>query len=903
MIRVSYLIKITKNHQYLFKAINKRSSSSSLKDLLKKIEQRNATTAQKTSVTNPFSYVKPTSSSTNSPPVESVAATETTKAKSNVLNTTFSSLLSSKSKDNSTSKQQTKNTFDFKTLKQNNTSSTAKTNETASIPEKGSIREALRSADELKKLELGRRRAHVPHKSPEISEAFDEEESRIANKGEIRGSPSDIRKQVLRSVANQVDPDDDVDDDGDYDDDDGVVNMSVRLGGAGAVSIGVEEQTSGEKRNARKKDHLRRTRQAFQNKTGSTNSVSESGRRKRSKPQKNRRERESDVDLDEDDFGSPEEQADRRDAVNLMQNAMKRSSKKKKKRVRPVFDMNMLDMEEVSDTAVNKTQTFTISELKALAEAKLQGQNTYITSQMGVNEDRANTNAGKPQPVPTKAPASTTTVIKSVLIPSDGLLLRELAGRMSMRLQTLREKLALMGESIDPQTEGNTKIDPDVVELIVLELGFSATRLKLLADKVEKFRDDRPRISRAPVVTIMGHVDHGKTTLLDYLRSANVAADEAGGITQKLSAFSVELKRTVNTSPVATENSPLGNSRVVFLDTPGHAAFSTMRQSGASTTDVAVLVVAIDDGVRPQTIEALKAAKAASCTIIVALNKIDKIPRSDRAAARGKVLSRLSEHGLVAEEFGGDAMVVEISARSGEGVDMLIETLALQTDVLDLTAPVSGLAEATVLDACFEKGRGVVANLIVRSGTLNVGDIVVAGPAFGKVKGMYSDGGSMLKKAGPSTPLVLTGLRGMPEPGQRLQVVDSEQRAKQITDRRIRVLELRKVHKRSEAAQLVSDSEEASLSNVKVLLKADSPSTADALEKVVSDLARRSKEVTVEVVGASVGDITQSDLEVLGSIKDAETCVLAFNVGVADSSTRNMAKELNIRISRNTVCY
>jgi len=399
----------------------------------------------------------------------------------------------------------------------------------------------------------------------------------------------------------------------------------------------------------------------------------------------------------------------------------------------------------------------------------------------------------------------------------------------------------------------------------------------------------------------MGHVDHGKTTLLDYLRSANVAADEAGGITQKLSAFSVELKPKQATTTEKESALPSVNRRVVFLDTPGHAAFSTMRQSGASTTDVAVLVVAIDDGVRPQTIEALMAAKAASCTIIVALNKIDKIPRSDRAAARSKVLSRLSEHGLVAEEFGGDAMVAEISARSGEGVDALIETLALQTDILDLSAPPSGLAEATVLDACFEKGRGVVANLIVRSGTLNVGDIIVAGPAFGKVKGMYSDGGSTIKKAGPSTPLALTGLRGMPEPGQRLQVVDSEQRAKQITDRRLRVLELRKVQKRNAASQSVTDLETSSLSNVKVLLKADSPSTADALEKVVGTLAQRSKEVTVEIVGTSVGDITQSDLEVLGSIKGAETCVLAFNVGVADSSTRTMAKELNIRISRNTV--
>ncbi len=349
------------------------------------------------------------------------------------------------------------------------------------------------------------------------------------------------------------------------------------------------------------------------------------------------------------------------------------------------------------------------------------------------------------------------TIVKEVVIPSDGLKVKELASKLSMKIDELVKKLEESGaidktdivrynqlkkrkniEINDDESLELKQIDADIIELIVLELGLDAKRVASQED-IERSKSQLPStktidpnhklVSRAPVVCIMGHVDHGKTTLLDYLRSANVADGEAGGITQKISAFKFKMK----------------SKEVVFLDTPGHAAFNAMRANGAAATDLVVLVVAIDDGVRPQTSEAIKLAKSAGCSIIIALNKIDKVPMQDRKAAKARVLAQLVEHDLVPEEYGGEALVVEIAGKSGEGIETLVETISLQADVLELKAVHEGYAEATVLEAVHDKGKGVIADMLVSWGRLSVGDPIVVGTAFGKVRAIYDDTGTSLR--------------------------------------------------------------------------------------------------------------------------------------------------------------
>ena len=429
----------------------------------------------------------------------------------------------------------------------------------------------------------------------------------------------------------------------------------------------------------------------------------------------------------------------------------------------------------------------------------------------------------------------------------------------------------------------------------------------------------------------MGHVDHGKTTLLDTLRKYNqkssstsssgsskekntsgpgeVAGTEAGGITQKLSAFGVEVTPGRN---------------VMFLDTPGHAAFSSMRSHGAIATDLVILVVAIDDGVRPQTIEALKMAKEADCSIIVVLNKVDKIPYSEREAARSRVLTQLLKHDLIVEEFGGDVQVAEVAGRTGEGIDALMESLLLQAEVLELQASITGQAEAIVLDASVERGRGVVAEVLVRWGSLSVGDAVVVGGSYGKVKSMVNDRGEAVRTALPSHSVRLQGLRSLPSTGQEMLSVDSELVAKEIADRRQQELESRRVREQElqiRRAQMRARIEAEALAEaqgsgaaavdipkvvdpvkINVVMKADGIGTLEALKQIVNGIASRAlQDVSVNIVGASVGDVSLSDVELAASGGDA--LVLAFNVGIVDSAARSKAKMLDVNICRNNVIY
>ena len=447
----------------------------------------------------------------------------------------------------------------------------------------------------------------------------------------------------------------------------------------------------------------------------------------------------------------------------------------------------------------------------------------------------------------------------------------------------------------------------------------------------------------------MGHVDHGKTTLLDTLRKYNkksvedslkgaatgatkasvvvptppkpskndkkktasnevaeVAGSEAGGITQKLSAFGVEIG---------------AGRKVMFLDTPGHAAFSSMRNHGAVATDLVILVVAIDDGVRPQTLEALNMAKNANCSIIVVLNKIDKIPYEERTAARSRVLTQLLNNDLIAEEFGGDVQVVEVAGRTGEGISQLMEGLLLQAEVLELQAAITGQAEAVVLDANMEKGKGVVADILVRWGALNVGDPIVVGGSWGKVKSMVNDKGEPVKTALPSNAVRLLGLRTLPASGQEMLSVDTETIAKEIADRRLAEANVRRIRDetlaqrraeakaRADAALLAGDilgataaKESVEKIKVNVVIKADGVGTLEALKQIVQGIASRAvSEVEIVVVSSAVGDVSTSDVELVAAGGDG--LILAFNVGIVDSETRSMAKVRDVNIVRDDVIY
>jgi len=514
-------------------------------------------------------------------------------------------------------------------------------------------------------------------------------------------------------------------------------------------------------------------------------------------------------------------------------------------------------------------------------------------------------------------PKAAATVIKTITMPAKGMTIRELASALSMRLIDIHEKLSLtdegMGgggtkadkknkkkkksaryrteEEVASAAESDMLVDADTAELIALEAGVDVKREK--AELSDKHRDrsvngdiEHTVSIRDPIVCVMGHVDHGKTTLLDTLRKASVADGEAGGITQRLSAFRVH-------------NAGGGGRQVVFLDTPGHAAFSDMRSHGVSATDMVVLVVAIDDGVKTQTKEALKTAKDAGCTIIVALNKCDKITDLQlRKEARARVLAQLVAEGLVAEDYGGDTMVVETAAQTGFGLEALLEGIGLQADMMELTAASEGQCEAVVLDAAMEKGKGVVADVLVRWGSLSVGDNIIVDTMYGKVKAMEDDTGKPIQTAGPSTPVRILGLRTVPTAGQEMLSVDSEGRARSISERRQKVHDMRLLRR-----QQTSPGNAVSNGAVPVLdlvLKADGVGSLEALDQVCRTIGKRTREVELNIVHQSVGDINKRDIETASS---SDAVVLGFNVNVADGGTRALAKELDVTTQSDNIIY
>ena len=470
----------------------------------------------------------------------------------------------------------------------------------------------------------------------------------------------------------------------------------------------------------------------------------------------------------------------------------------------------------------------------------------------------------------------TAPVIREVAI-GETITVAELAQKMAVKATEVIKVLMNMGV----MATINQVIDQDTAVLVVEEMGHTAKILK--EDQME---EDLQGVaagaealeSRPPVVTVMGHVDHGKTSLLDYIRSTKVAAGEAGGITQHVGAYHV--------------TTPKGG--ITFLDTPGHAAFTAMRARGAKATDVVVLVVAADDGVMPQTIEAIQHAKAANVPIVVAINKIDK---SDADPER--VRTELSKYEVIPEEWGGQYMFVNVSARTGAGIDQLLEAILLQAEILEIKAPRGGLAGGLVIEASIEKGRGAVATVLVKKGTLKVGDPIIAGSEFGRVRAMFDETGQPVQEAGPSMPVVVLGLSGAPYAGDELLAVESERKAREVALHRqgkFRDVKLaRQSSARSEDA--FTQMETDKMAGVAVLIKTDVQGSAEALRDALNKLS--TDEVAVRIIASGVGGITVSDVQLAAASK---ALVIGFNVR-ADAGARDAVKETGVEIRYYSIIY
>lgn len=469
-------------------------------------------------------------------------------------------------------------------------------------------------------------------------------------------------------------------------------------------------------------------------------------------------------------------------------------------------------------------------------------------------------------------------VAREVVIP-DVITVQELSNRMAVRGVDIIKFLMRQGVML----KINDVIDNDTAELVATEFGHTVKRVSE-ADVEEGFigaddHDDHMEL-RPPVVTIMGHVDHGKTSLLDALRSTDVAAGEAGGITQHIGAYQVRLK---------------DGQRVTFLDTPGHAAFSSMRARGANITDIVVLVVAGDDGVMPQTIEAIKHAKAAEVPIIVAVNKMDK-PGSDPT----RVVNELLQHEIVVESLGGDTQLIEVSAKARTGLDNLLEAILLQAEVLDLKANPDRSADGVVIEAKLDKGRGAVSTVLVNRGTLKRGDIVVAGSQWGKVRALLNERNEQLQEAGPATPVEILGLDGVPSPGDAFAVVENEARARELTEYRIRLKReksMAPVGAGASMADMMAKLQDKKLKELPLVIKADVQGSAEAiigsLDKMATD------EVRARIILSGAGAISESDVMLA---KGAGAPVIGFNVR-ASAQARALAEREGVEIRYYAIIY
>ncbi|OCG42028.1 translation initiation factor IF-2 [Gilliamella sp. Bif1-4] len=453
----------------------------------------------------------------------------------------------------------------------------------------------------------------------------------------------------------------------------------------------------------------------------------------------------------------------------------------------------------------------------------------------------------------------------------------ELANKMAVKGSEVIKTMMKMGA----MATINQVIDQETAQLVAEEMGHKVV-LRRENELEESLMSDRDtgaeKVSRAPVVTIMGHVDHGKTSLLDYIRKAKVASGEAGGITQHIGAYHVKTP----------------NGEITFLDTPGHAAFTSMRARGAKATDIVVLVVAADDGVMPQTIEAIQHAKAANVPIVVAVNKIDK-PEADPERVKGE----LAQYGVMSEDWGGDTQFVHVSAKAGTGIDQLLEAILLQAEVLELTAYETGMASGVVIESFLDKGRGSVATVLVQSGTLRKGDIVLCGFEYGRIRAMRNELGKEVTEAGPSIPVEILGLSGVPSAGDEATVVRDEKKAREVAlyrQGKFRDVKLARQQK-AKLENMFTNMTEGDVSELNIVLKADVQGSAEAISDSLLKLS--TDEVKVKIIGSGVGGITETDASLAAA---SNAIILGFNVR-ADASARKVIESENLDLRYYSVIY
>ena len=473
--------------------------------------------------------------------------------------------------------------------------------------------------------------------------------------------------------------------------------------------------------------------------------------------------------------------------------------------------------------------------------------------------------------------APTEAVIKDVLVP-ETITVAELAHKMAVKASEVIKHLMKLGQMVTI----NQVLDQETAMILVEEMGHTAHPAKaddpeaLLEDGVE--HADAEMVSRAPVVTVMGHVDHGKTSLLDYIRRAKVASGEAGGITQHIGAYHVETPRGM----------------ITFLDTPGHEAFTAMRARGAKATDIVILVVAADDGVMPQTKEAIAHAKAAGVPLVVAINKIDK-----PGGNLDRVKQELVAEQVVPEEYGGESPFIGVSAKTGEGIDALLENVLLQAEVLELMAPVSSPARGLVIEARLDKGRGPVATILVQSGTLRRGDVVLAGSAYGRVRAMLDENGKSITEAGPSIPVEIQGLTEVPAAGEEVMVMGDERKAREIglfRQGKFRDVKLAK-QQAAKLENMFDQLADGEIKNLPMIIKTDVQGSQEALVHSMQKLS--TGEVRVQVVHAGVGGITESDVNLAVASK---AVIIGFNTR-ADAQARKLAEANGIDIRYYNIIY
>ncbi|MFD4704211.1 translation initiation factor IF-2 [Gottfriedia sp. NPDC058432] len=503
---------------------------------------------------------------------------------------------------------------------------------------------------------------------------------------------------------------------------------------------------------------------------------------------------------------------------------------------------------------------------------------TDSQKQSSQNEDRQTTGIKKGNQNMNHKNNSTENTSNKIIF-SGSLKVSELAKKLGKEPSELIKKLFMLGI----MATINQDLDKDTIELLASDYGVEVEEEVIVDENdfenfIDEADDEATLQERPPVVTIMGHVDHGKTTLLDYIRKSKVTAGEAGGITQHIGAYQVEIE----------------GKKITFLDTPGHAAFTTMRARGAQVTDITIIVVAADDGVMPQTVEAINHAKAAEVPIIIAVNKMDK-----ESANPDRVMQELTEHGIVSEAWGGDTIFVPISALNGNGVDQLLEMILLVSEVEEYKANPTRKALGTVIEAELDKGKGAVATLLVQNGTLKVGDPIVVGTSFGRVRAMVNDLGRRIKEAGPSMPVEITGLNEVPQAGDRFMVFADEKRARQVGEARASqaVLQQRSESSKLSLEDLFAQIQEGNVKEINLIVKADVQGSVEAMAASLQKIEVEG--VKVKIIHTGAGAITESDV-ILASASNA--IIIGFNVR-PDVNAKRTADLENVDIRLHRIIY